>query len=153
MNNDIQLDKLKQECINNYFYSAKANGFFYRPYDESESCVYPDDMKPISDALYKQLMIGQENGKVIVADDDGMPTLGDIPPPTLEELQQWSEREKQYLMLQAANFIAPLQDAVDLNIATENEQAALAEWKKYRVLLNRVDCSTAPKIGWPKKPE
>ncbi|MDE1489105.1 tail fiber assembly protein, partial [Xenorhabdus bovienii] len=32
-------------------------------------------------------------------------------------------------------------------------QAALTEWKKYCVLLNRVDCSAAPKIDWPKKPE
>ncbi|MDE1488332.1 tail fiber assembly protein, partial [Xenorhabdus bovienii] len=32
-------------------------------------------------------------------------------------------------------------------------QAALTEWKKYCVLLNRVDCSAAPKIDWPKAPE
>ncbi|ELW5865089.1 tail fiber assembly protein, partial [Escherichia coli] len=25
-------------------------------------------------------------------------------------------------------------------------------WKKYRVLLNRVDTSTAPDIEWPVKP-
>ncbi|EMM5239625.1 TPA: tail fiber assembly protein, partial [Escherichia coli] len=26
-------------------------------------------------------------------------------------------------------------------------------WKKYRVLLNRVDTSTAPDIEWPKEPD
>ncbi|ENI3623931.1 tail fiber assembly protein, partial [Escherichia coli] len=26
-------------------------------------------------------------------------------------------------------------------------------WKKYRVLLNRVDTSTAPDIEWPEIPE
>ncbi|WP_198023795.1 tail fiber assembly protein, partial [Xenorhabdus cabanillasii] len=26
-------------------------------------------------------------------------------------------------------------------------------WRKYRVLLNRVDCSTAPDIHWPEAPE
>ncbi|HHR6165904.1 TPA: tail fiber assembly protein, partial [Providencia alcalifaciens] len=29
----------------------------------------------------------------------------------------------------------------------------LIEWKKYRVLLNRVDTSTAPDVTFPEKPE
>ncbi|KIE64605.1 tail fiber assembly protein [Escherichia coli] len=29
----------------------------------------------------------------------------------------------------------------------------LEAWKKYRVLLNRVDTSTAPDIEWPEIPE
>lgn len=39
------------------------------------------------------------------------------------------------------------------NVATDDEKVQLDEWKKYRVLVNRVDTSTAPKIDWPKKPE
>ncbi|CDL85436.1 tail fiber assembly protein [Xenorhabdus szentirmaii] len=74
------------------------------------------------------------------------------PPPTQEQRQQGAEYEKKYLMLQASNAIAPLQYAVDLKMATEGEQAALAVWKKYCVLLNRVDCSTAPDIAWPEQP-
>ncbi|HHI0038141.1 tail fiber assembly protein, partial [Escherichia coli] len=31
-------------------------------------------------------------------------------------------------------------------------KALLAAWKKYRVLLNRVDTSTAPDIEWPATP-
>ncbi|MDC9623203.1 tail fiber assembly protein, partial [Xenorhabdus sp. XENO-7] len=27
------------------------------------------------------------------------------------------------------------------------------EWKKYCVLLNRVDCTTAPDIAWPEQPK
>ncbi|PSY39661.1 phage tail protein, partial [Escherichia albertii] len=45
-----------------------------------------------------------------------------------------------------------LQDAVDLEIATEEEKSLLAAWKKHRVLLNRVDTSTAPDIEWPAVP-
>ncbi|MEE7406260.1 tail fiber assembly protein, partial [Escherichia coli] len=48
--------------------------------------------------------------------------------------------------------IAPLQDAADLEIATEEENSLLEAWKKYRVLLNRVDTSTAPDIEWPTWP-
>ncbi|MCW6599421.1 tail fiber assembly protein, partial [Yersinia ruckeri] len=49
--------------------------------------------------------------------------------------------------------IAWRQDAVDTGIATKEEAASLAEWKKYRILLMRVDTSTAPDIEWPLKPE
>ncbi|HAJ0382442.1 TPA: hypothetical protein HL416_20690 [Escherichia coli] len=36
--------------------------------------------------------------------------------------------------------------------ATEEETTLLEAWKKYRVLLNRVDTSTAPDIEWPTVP-
>ncbi|EEY8750154.1 tail fiber assembly protein [Escherichia coli] len=39
-----------------------------------------------------------------------------------------------------------------MEIATEEEKALLAAWKTYRVLLNRVDTSTAPDIEWPAIP-
>ncbi|HHL1887459.1 TPA: tail fiber assembly protein, partial [Klebsiella pneumoniae] len=39
-----------------------------------------------------------------------------------------------------------------LEMATDDEKTRLAAWKKYRVLLNRVDTSTAPDIKWPEKP-
>ncbi len=53
----------------------------------------------------------------------------------------------------ASEHIAPLQDAVDLEIATEEETSLLEAWKKYRVLLNRVNTTTAPDIEWPEEPD
>ncbi|EKH3656387.1 tail fiber assembly protein, partial [Escherichia coli] len=35
---------------------------------------------------------------------------------------------------------------------TEEETSLLVAWKKYRVLLNRVDTSRAPDIEWPASP-
>ncbi|NHB90740.1 tail fiber assembly protein [Photorhabdus cinerea] len=67
--------------------------------------------------------------------------------------QQQAEQQKLSLRQQADIAITPLQDAVDLNIATDAEQFALTAWRRYRVLLNRVDCSTAPDIQWPEQPE
>lgn len=52
----------------------------------------------------------------------------------------------------ASEHIAPLQDAADLKIATEEETLLLEAWKKYRVLLNRVDTSVVPDIEWPVAP-
>ncbi len=62
-------------------------------------------------------------------------------------------RNKNSLMQVASEHIAPLQDAVDLEIATEEENSLLEARKKYRVLLNRVDTSTAPDIEWPEEPD
>ncbi|HAU5563295.1 TPA: tail fiber assembly protein [Serratia fonticola] len=53
----------------------------------------------------------------------------------------------------ANRAMAPLQDAVDISIATDEETARLAQWKKYRVMLSRIDVSAAPDISWPVKPE
>ncbi|MCV3029668.1 tail fiber assembly protein, partial [Escherichia coli] len=57
------------------------------------------------------------------------------------------------MCIRDSEHIAPLQDAVDLEIATEEENSLLEAWKKYRVLLNRVDTSTAPDIEWPEEPD
>ncbi|CDH23645.1 putative e14 prophage; tail fiber assembly (fragment) [Xenorhabdus bovienii str. kraussei Becker Underwood] len=56
-------------------------------------------------------------------------------------------------MSTAREKIAICQDAVDLGIATDAEKSSLAEWRKFRVLLNRVDCTTAPDIPWPEQPK
>lgn len=52
----------------------------------------------------------------------------------------------------ATNNINTLQDAVDLDMATETEETSLTTWRKYRVLLSRVKTSTAPDIDWPVVP-
>ncbi|MDE9588325.1 tail fiber assembly protein, partial [Xenorhabdus bovienii] len=125
--------------------------FIYRPDEQPGN--YPDDLKPISDELYREMFDGQSNGKLIVPGADGLPTLVDLPPPTPEQLRQKAEFEKRYLLKAATEKIDICQDAVDLDIATDSEKSSLAEWRKYRVLLNRVDCTTAPDIPWPEQPK
>ena len=60
--------------------------------------------------------------------------------------------EKSRLMAEATNIIDPLQDAVDFGIATDGEISRLMEWRKYRVLLNRVDPDDESEIVWPVVP-
>lgn len=55
-------------------------------------------------------------------------------------------------MEEASRLMAPLQDAVDIGKATQDEIARLNEWKEYRVILNRIDTTKAPDIDWPQKP-
>jgi len=59
---------------------------------------------------------------------------------------------KTSLMNEASQTISVLQDAVDLEIATEEEAEKLPLWKKYRVLLSRVNANTDQEITWPLKP-
>ncbi|BET97820.1 tail fiber assembly protein [Xenorhabdus taiwanensis] len=73
---------------------------------------------------------------------------------TLKE-NQISESKKQQIILRkkANDAILPLQYAIDTELATDKERFSLIKWKKYLVLLNRVDFSVSPDIEWPKLPE
>ncbi|HEB5831519.1 TPA: tail fiber assembly protein [Yersinia enterocolitica] len=64
-----------------------------------------------------------------------------------------AEEKKTQLLNDATVKIAPLQDAVDTELATDEEKAQLTAWKTYRVLLSRIDTSKAPDIEWPVSPE
>jgi len=67
-----------------------------------------------------------------------------------ERLERATEQQRALIKI-ATGKIAPLQDAVDLEIATEEEAQRLKEWKRYRVMLSRVDLG-ACEIGWPPQP-
>ncbi|KMW72065.1 tail assembly protein [Photorhabdus luminescens subsp. luminescens] len=83
------------------------------------------------------------NGKEWVVDQD-----------LLKSHQIAEAKQKQAeLLLQANETLSLLQDSVDLEIATTAEEAALLEWKKYRVLLARVDILQTPDIEWPEMPK
>ncbi|HDD1375348.1 TPA: tail fiber assembly protein [Salmonella enterica] len=79
---------------------------------------------------------------------DGKAWVKDEAAEKAAQLRQ-AEETKSRLLQMASGKIAPLQDAVDLGLATDEEKSQLAEWKKYRVLVNRVDTS-AP--DWPDIP-
>ncbi|EJJ6390095.1 tail fiber assembly protein [Escherichia albertii] len=64
-----------------------------------------------------------------------------------------AEFQKKEQTAYAGEIIATLQDAVDLDMATEEEKSSLTKWKKYRVLLNRVQPEDAPNIEWPEMPQ
>ena len=57
--------------------------------------------------------------------------------------------QKKQLIAQVSADISILQDAVTLNMASDEEITRLTSLQTYRVLLNRVDTSLAPNILWP----
>lgn len=139
-------------CVNNNKYVPPCTGFW--PLNERDLYpnTFPDTGVEVDEATKEQYSGAAPEGKRLGADKKGKPAWIDIPPPPKEQLIAKAEAKKQALIAEAATAIAPLQDAVDLDMATPEEEALLKEWKKYRVLLNRVDISTAPDITWPVKP-
>ncbi|HEB5414405.1 TPA: tail fiber assembly protein [Klebsiella pneumoniae] len=60
-----------------------------------------------------------------------------------------ADLQKKQMITQVSGDISILQDAVTLNMATDEEKIRLTSFQSYRVLLNRVDTSLAPNIVWP----
>ncbi|WP_194761239.1 tail fiber assembly protein [Pantoea ananatis] len=61
--------------------------------------------------------------------------------------------EKDALIRSATVQINILQDAVDLDMATDDEKSILPLWKKYRIIINRIDANTDTLIQWPDQPK
>ncbi|AYA05694.1 MULTISPECIES: tail fiber assembly protein [Rahnella] len=68
------------------------------------------------------------------------------------ENQEIADEKKRELLNKATNIITPLQDAKELAMASEDELVTLKDWMIFRILVNRIDTSTAPDITWPEIP-
>jgi len=74
-------------------------------------------------------------------------TFSEPPPPSSEKLSEIARAQVVALMELASRKIAPLQDAIDLGEALPEEEAAIKQWKAYRVDLNRLESQD----GWPEE--
>lgn len=74
--------------------------------------------------------------------------------PTPDQVLQLANLKRDELLAKAAIRIAPLQDAVDIDDASDDDIASLLLWKKYRVAVNRIDRQTGfpSEISWPEEP-
>lgn len=137
-----------------YGYSATTNTFYVMEdqagYAEFDN--WPEDVKPVSDAVWERFCVQGPEGKMRGANSKGLPCWVDIPPPTKAQQVTTAERQRAQWLEKAGKAIAPLQDADDLGIATAKEKADLVTWKKFRVAINRIDPSAAPDIAWPEVP-
>ncbi|NIG74023.1 tail fiber assembly protein [Klebsiella sp. Ap-873] len=133
-----------------YLYSAKNNIFY--PADDlpayETAGSLPTDLVEVSDDIFQEFGPFINGDHIRIAGPDGFPAWGDRPALTTEA----AAIKKNAEMSSANAAIVPLQDAVDLDIATDEEKTALTNWKKYRVLLMRIDTSKAPGIEWPTPP-
>ena len=129
-----------------YFYSSTTNG----AYIDALSPSIPEDAVEISKELYSELFTTTIDGTVGPG-ADGLPVLIPSAGPTEEEL---ALRRRDRLLNVATARMAPLQDAVDIGEATSDEEAELTAWKRYRMLLNRIQQQSGfpNAIEWPAVP-
>lgn len=141
--------------MSNYYFSSKKCGFYpssLKSAYEASPEGWPDDAIPVSDDDYYALFAGQKKGQIITSDSEGRPSLSAPATLTREQFILIAQEKLTTQLVLAAKAILPLQDSVDLDIATESELLLLKDWKTYRVALNRLDLSTAPDITWPEIP-
>jgi hypothetical protein len=72
-------------------------------------------------------------------------------PPTAAEILSANTYRRNSLLAAATLAIDPLQDAVDLDMATDADLVMLKAWKLYRVNVNRVDLKVLTP-AWPTQP-
>lgn len=70
---------------------------------------------------------------------------------TNEQIVSQNKTIKNALISEANEKIAILQDIIDLDMQESNEEEQLKQWKKYRILLTRVDASDV-NVAFPEKP-
>lgn len=112
----------------------------YSVEDKTESVV--DYIGPVRDGFVTVAptsLFDEWNGKKWVTNEEAQ-HAADV---------ETAEQKKAFLLAEASIAIAPLQDAFELDMTTDAEKALLLAWKKYRVLLMRVDTA---KPVWPTSP-
>lgn len=137
-----------------YGYSAKTNIFYVLEDQEAyeSNNNWPDDVQPVELDNWEEYCKQPPLGKIRGADAAGLPCWMDAPPLSHPECVLEATRKKNRLITQAGIAIAPLQDAADLEMATQEESTQLLAWRRYRVQLNRIDVDQGNAIIWPEVP-
>ena len=115
-----------------------------RQYSTDVSALWPENMS-----------VGEVNAadvENLILNDGGWLFDGKVLTQKPKDYVAEAQRRKTGLLNEAALHIEPLQDAIDLGMATEDEDSLLTKWKRYRLLINRVDIASAPDINWPEQP-
>ncbi|MCX8596822.1 tail fiber assembly protein [Gilliamella sp. B3486] len=85
------------------------------------------------------------NGKLTIVDPEPI-HLSD------EQIILQNQSIKTALISETNEKIAVLQDIIDLDMQESNEEDQLKQWKKYRILLTRIDTSDI-NVVFPKSPK
>lgn len=135
-----------------YAFSPSRIGFYDYSYEDEYriSGSWPSDLIEVSEIELKSFAGASPDGMVLGSDDEGKPAWVPAPEKTKEERLSEADALKLNYRVKADSEIAWRQDAVDAETATDDEISDLAAWKKYRVLLMRVDVSNPE---WPSVPE
>lgn len=134
----------------NYLYSPTTNAFYLAADTERyKQCgTLPDDATTVEDEVFI-LYSKEPTGKRRVAGTDGLPAWADTPPLTSEQQAAIFSANKNLLLAEASQNIAPMKDAMDGGYIDDADKRRLITWQKYRYDLSKV---TQQIQKWPTKP-
>jgi hypothetical protein len=111
------------------FYSATTGGFYDA---EINKGGIPADAVEISPSRHAELLEGQANGLLILADKNGAPMLAPPPPPTAEELQAQKNVEARAYLAKTDWYVVRFAETGqsipdDVRAARESARASVVE--------------------------
>lgn len=127
------------------YYNATTNGFY-----NSEINIIPKNSVEITHDYHAELLQKQSAGFVIQHDESGYPIAVERTL-TADEIKTLNESQQQRLISVANEKISILQDIIDLDMCESNEDEQLKQWKKYRILVTRVDVNQLD-VKFPAEP-
>lgn len=142
--------------MNKFYYSASTNLILWSSLkDEYEkNNEWPDDAMELTNDQAAEFMNEPPEGKMRAAGNDGFPVWLDVPPPKHEELIAYADAQKQYLIVQANDYMNSKQwpGKAAIGRLKSDELAQYNLWLDYLDALEAVDTSSAPDINWPVPP-
>lgn len=120
-------------------YSKSTNGF----YDPLINDNIPTDAVDITDQNYSELMDGQSQGRMIVANADGYPTLVDRPKPTNEQLKTICKNNAKQKLADT-----DWSQTEDVGAILTNKD----EFTAYRSVIRGLVFNPVPNPDWPVEP-
>jgi hypothetical protein len=69
-----------------------------------------------------------------------------------QQVVSQAQQQRQELRAMADQEISELEDVIELDMQQDGDADRLTAWKKFRVLLGRIDPAAAPDIDWPVMP-
>ena len=134
------------------FYPCENNGEWVQVADHRDKKVYNIETKE----LFKIDYLGEIKEGFTLLEPfqfskwDGKKWILDEGAQTVFKTKQ-NKSLKNSLLNEANENISILQDAIDFDMAEDGDEEKLKLWKKYRILLNRIDASDINVI-FPEKP-
>lgn len=137
-----------------YLYSAVDNAFYpYSLEDEYKAAgSWPEDGIDVEDSVFQQFTAEAPKGKVRVAGDDKLPTWGDVPALTHDELVAQAKETKAQLISAAKQTISIWQSELLMDEISDEDKASLKLWIAYIKAVQAIDTSKPVDILWPVAP-
>lgn len=118
---------------------------FFKDADNNVFCI---EIMPVNQDLWKN---GIQTGWMAISEEEANKIAN--PPPTIAQLIEQAETQKQYLIAEVQTETQMLQTKLSLKRIKPAELELLNAWLDYLDLLEAVDTSTTPDIDWPQKPQ